>query len=67
LVDLLFCRSRWVRTSPLGGTQKDVDLILEQPTTGELAMVQVKSNADQRVVADYVARFKDAGLHPACS
>jgi hypothetical protein len=30
-------------------------------------MVQVKSNADQRVVADYVARFKDAGLHPACS
>jgi hypothetical protein len=62
LVDLVFARSGWVRTSPLGGTQKDVDLVLEQPTTGELAMVQVKSAADQRVVADYVARFKGAGL-----
>jgi hypothetical protein len=62
LVDLIFTRSGWVRTSPLGGTQRDVDLVLEQPTTGELAMVQVKSAADQRAVADYVRRFNGAGL-----
>lgn len=57
LTDLLFSRLGWVRISKLGGTQKDTDLVLEQPATLERAMVQVKSSADQRVLDDYTERF----------
>ena len=52
LVDLIFARSGWQRISRVGGTQKDVDLILEQPATGEKACVQVKSKAGQAVLDD---------------
>lgn len=53
LVDLILTRSGWQRISSLGGTLKDVDLIMEQPLTGERMAVQVKSSADQQVVNDY--------------
>ncbi len=58
LVDLIFARSGWQRISRVGGSQKDVDLILEQPTTGEKAFVQVKSKAGQAVLDDYIDRFR---------
>jgi len=61
LVDLIFARSGWQRSSRVGETQADVDLILEQPTTGETAFVQVKSKAGQSVLDDYVDRFRRAG------
>lgn len=48
LVDLLLSRGGWQRVSALGGSQADTDLIVEQPTTGERAFVQVKSSADPR-------------------
>lgn len=57
LVDLILTRSGWQRVSSLGGTLKDVDLIMEQPLTGERMAVQVKSSADQRVVNDYAERL----------
>ena len=59
LTDLLFHRLGWLRVSALGGLQKDTDLILEQPATKARALVQVKSTADQSVLDDYAARFKD--------
>ncbi len=43
LVDLIFARAGWQRISRVGGTQADTDLVLEQPTIGETAFVQVKS------------------------
>ena len=43
--------------SSLGGTLKDVDLIMEQPLTGERMAVQVKSSADQQVVNNYAERL----------
>lgn len=58
LVDLIFARGGWRRLSSVGGTQKDIDLALEQPTTGERAFVQVKSKASASVLTDYVARFR---------
>jgi hypothetical protein len=61
LVDLIFVRSGWRRVSALGGTQKSIDLELEQPTTAERAMVQVKSSASQRVLDDYLDRFQESG------
>ena len=36
---------------------KDVDLVVEQPFTGERMLVQVKSKADQAVVDDYARRL----------
>ncbi|HEY8381183.1 MAG TPA: hypothetical protein VIL09_03430 [Microvirga sp.] len=57
LVDLLLARGGWHRTSALGGTMKDADLLVEQPVTGETALVQVKSAASQATLEDYVARF----------
>ena len=47
----------WQRISRVGGTQADTDLVVEQPTTGETAFVQVKSKATQAVLDDYIGRF----------
>jgi hypothetical protein len=61
LVDLIFARSGWNRVSPLGKTQKLIDMEIEQPTTQERGAVQVKSAATQRVLDDYIARIDEAG------
>tara|TARA_R110002110_G_scaffold312446_5_gene525799 strand:+ start:491 stop:1420 length:930 start_codon:yes stop_codon:yes gene_type:complete len=57
LVDLIFNRSGWQRISRVGGTQADTDIVLELPTTGETAFVQVKSKAGQAVLNNYLQRF----------
>jgi hypothetical protein len=54
LVDVIFARSGWNRVSPLGGSQKLVDMVLEQPTLEERIAVQVKSSASQRTLDRYV-------------
>jgi Restriction endonuclease len=61
LVDLIFARGGWQRTSVLGKDQADVDLILNQPITGETAWVQIKSRASQAVLDDYLDRFRRDG------
>jgi hypothetical protein len=57
LVDIIFARDGWHRVSALGRTEKDADMVLEQVTTNETALVQVKSTASQRVLDDYIERF----------
>lgn len=59
LVDLIFGRNGWRRISAIGGTQKDIDLAVEQPITGERAIVQVKSRATAAVLRDSIARFRE--------
>ena len=63
LVDLIFSRGGWQRVSRVGENLTDVDLILEQPTTGERAFVQVKSKASQSALDDYIGRFKRSGAY----
>jgi Restriction endonuclease len=63
LVDIVFARSGWHRASAVGGSQKTIDLALEQPTTGERAMVQVKSKANQSVLDRYVQEFDALGTY----
>jgi hypothetical protein len=63
LVDLIFSRSGWQRVSRVGETQADVDLVLEQPSTGETAFVQVKSKAGPSALLDYVDRFRRSATH----
>jgi hypothetical protein len=60
LVDLIFARSGWNRVSINGGNQKLLDMEIEQPITKERAAVQVKSQADQRTLDDYIRRTDEA-------
>ncbi|MEN2786502.1 restriction endonuclease [Sphingomonas qilianensis] len=57
LIDLAFARTGWTRVSSLGGTMKDVDLVVEQSFTRERMSVQIKSKADQRTIDDYAKRL----------
>jgi hypothetical protein len=61
LVDLIFARGGWQRSSVLGKDQADVDLILTQPTIGETAWVQIKSGTSQAELDDYLGRFRRDG------
>lgn len=61
MVELIFTRGGWQRQSALGDGEVDIDLLLDQPTTGETAWVQVKSSAGQAVLDDYLARFRRDG------
>lgn len=60
LVDLVFSTSGWRRVNRVGGTQKTVDLELVLPSTGERAFVQVKSQATNASLNDYVERLEQA-------
>ena len=62
LIDLIFQRSGWPRISRVGGSQKLIEFELENPVTGERSFAQVKSQASQKTLDDYTARFeRDAG------
>ncbi len=61
LVALLFERGGWRRLSGVGGSMKDIDLLIEQPLTGERASVQAKSAADQRTFDANIAAFEASG------
>lgn len=62
MVDLIFARGGWQRLSVLGGTMADIDLLIEQPTLGETASVQVKSRASQAMLDEHIATFDASGL-----
>lgn len=61
LVDLIFARSGYQRTSSLGGVQADVDFVARQPLTGTYAWIQIKSEASQAIFEDYLGRFRRDG------
>lgn len=54
LIDIIFARSGWHRITDLGGTQKMIDLALEQPITNERCAIQIKSSASQRNLNEFV-------------
>ncbi|MBN8736288.1 MAG: restriction endonuclease [Xanthomonadales bacterium] len=58
LIDLILTRSGWVRISTVGKTREGVDIDAENVAVGEIAFVQVKSAADQGVLANYIERFE---------
>jgi len=55
LVDLIFMHGGWRRVGISGGTEKDIDLDLESPITGEHIAVQVKSAANVAIWDAYRA------------
>jgi hypothetical protein len=56
-VDLIFRQSGWQRVGVSGGTEKDIDLDLISPATGDRIAVQIKSVADLAVWRDYKTRL----------
>src|SRR3546814_16957822 len=56
-VDLILTRAGWRRISALGEGEVDIDLMLDHPTTGETAWVQVKTGTSQAELEDYLQRF----------
>jgi hypothetical protein len=63
LVDLVFSTSGWRRVGVVGRTQKNVDIEMILPTTGERAFVQVKSQARPSDAADYVRLTEGGPYH----
>jgi len=63
LVDLIFTAGGWRRLSRCGSAQQDVDLVLEEPASGETAAMQVIVRADRAVLAEHITRFEAAGLY----
>lgn len=59
LVDMMFARAGWRRVGHIGKTQRDKDLDLEMPLTGEKAIVQVKTQTSALEIEDYIQRKQD--------
>jgi hypothetical protein len=58
LIDLILARTGWVRIAKLGGATEGTDIDAENVATNEIAFVQVKSEAGQSKLDDYVERFR---------
>lgn len=58
-VDLVFMRSGWVKQTAGGGVEKDIDLDLVQPLTGERVFVQIKSSTNKNEFDDYLAIYRE--------
>jgi len=57
LVDLIFRNAGWRRVSVIGESMKYVDMELEEPITGDLYQVQVKSDATMADFKKYAEQF----------
>ena len=58
LIDLILTRAGWQRLSPLGKTEKSIDLEMLLPVTGRLAFVQVKSAATLQELKGYIEQYR---------
>lgn len=61
LIDLIFTRNGWRRSTVLGQNLPDVDFVAEQTVTGSSAWVQVKAATSMESYTDYLERFKRDG------
>ncbi|MDA7983133.1 MAG: hypothetical protein MPJ79_03265 [Alphaproteobacteria bacterium] len=60
----LFCEMGWVRVSPVGGTQKDIDVVMEKKEEDAIAFIEVKSKGSMGNWAEVVRsayRFSNTG------
>lgn len=57
LAELVVTQGGWRRISATGGEQKTIDLELEQPLTGERAILQVKSELDRTLASKISAEL----------
>lgn len=57
LIEHILDRTGWLRLAKVGGTRADVDIEAYNATAHEKLFVQVKSEADQHLLDEYVDRF----------
>ncbi|MFA6089842.1 MAG: DUF6508 domain-containing protein [Candidatus Woesearchaeota archaeon] len=58
LIDLIFSKGGWQRVGAIGGPQKDIDLDLIAPVTGEKCAVQIKCKSDLNELKKYEKIFE---------
>jgi hypothetical protein len=58
LIDLILARTGWTRLAKLGGATEGVDIEAQNVAADEIAFVQVKSEAGQAMLDDYIQRFQ---------
>jgi S-adenosylmethionine:tRNA-ribosyltransferase-isomerase (queuine synthetase) len=58
LIDLVLFRSGWVRICTLGGKTEGIDAEVENLAANEIAFVQIKSSATQRILDEYIDKFE---------
>lgn len=63
LADLIFSRQGWQRVSVLGKTEKDIDLDLVSPITNARLFVQVKSEANFKMLQESIAAFRASSIY----
>ncbi len=63
LVDLIFSQLGWQRVSVLAKREKDLDLDLMSPVTGERAFVQIKSSTNEGQLKEYIEKFTSGYDH----
>jgi hypothetical protein len=61
LVDLVFSGSGWRRITSVGGTQRFIDVGVQLPSTGEYALIQVKTATSQAELDEYVSQLDQSG------
>jgi hypothetical protein len=59
LIDHILARTGWARISTLGKMQEGIDLEAKNLAVDEIAFVQVKSSATQKVLNEYLEKFKE--------
>jgi len=59
LIELILARTGWIRVSTPEKSREGIDIAAENLTAKEIAFVQVKSSATQKVLDDYVDRFQE--------
>ena len=64
LIELILARQGWGRIATLEKAREGIDVEVENLAADEVAFVQVKSSASQKVLNDYVERYN---LNPAHS
>lgn len=63
LVDLLFRNAGWNRVSKVGETMKYVDIVLEEPISGERYLVQVKAEATREDFDKFLSQIPKEGYN----
>ena len=57
LIQLIFANSGWKQIFSVGGAKATIDLELQNPITGDVSFVQVKSRASTAILIDYIDKM----------
>ncbi|HLC20068.1 MAG TPA: hypothetical protein VJK72_04050 [Candidatus Nanoarchaeia archaeon] len=59
LIDMIFMRSGVIRTTPIGGSMKNIDYAGFHPLTGKMFIAQCKSTTNEKEIEKYLGIFAE--------